>query len=172
MDEIDPSARPFDAELDDPRPLPPVVDTDPAVRPGAVRITESGRSKLVAFALFVMTACTVFLTALVVLVIFTGTPDGDKINVKLDRQLELLNQQVKNGIDARNANACTAYQNHRAIEDALREIARLNNMASVEPRVLPSDETVLACRSVRIEIVAGTPQISNLSTDSANDTGS
>lgn len=139
-----------------------VEDTDPALRP-IVPLTESTHSKLVSVALFVMTACTVFLTGFVVLAIFSGNPEADAINAKLDRQLTLLQSQVRDGIDARNANACTAYQNHRAIEEAIRDIGRLNGIRIGNPRVLPSDETIAACKKVGIAVDGnGIPQVSNL----------
>lgn len=102
--------------------------------------------------LMVAAGCALFLTGFVVFALFQGNPEADRINVKLDKQLQLLQEQVDVGIQARNANACTGYQNHRAIEQSLRDIARLNGIKAGEPRVLPSQETVRACKAVDIEI--------------------
>lgn len=105
----------------------------------------------------------IFLSGVVVWAIIRGNPDADRINVKLDQQLELLNRQVELGVDARNANACTAYQNHRAIEDSIRQATSTNGDRAGEPRVLPSEETVKACKAIEIEIDGkGKAQVSNI----------
>lgn len=130
------------------------------------RRMSPGRNRIFEAMMGIMLLGVVFLAGVVVWAILAGNPEADKINVKLDRQLTLLQQQVKDGEIARNANACTGYQNHRAIEEALRDIARLNHIASGKPRVLPSNETIKACKAVHIEIdEEGIPQISNVQSD-------
>lgn len=94
----------------------------------------------------------VFLTVFVIYSLFTGNPEADKINAKLDRQLELLQEQVDDARQSGRANACTAYLNHRAIELALLDIAELNGIAAGKPRVLPSQETVAACKAVGVDL--------------------
>lgn len=116
-------------------------------------------SLLVSLALAVMTAGTIFLTGIVVWAILADRPDEEDVL----REVQTL---IADGREARDANACTNYQNHRALEEALREIARLNQIQAGEPRVLPSEETIRACKAVDIEISdAGVPQVSNVAED-------
>lgn len=128
--------------------------TDRFVSPAAPRRT----SMLVNFALILMTVGVVFLSGIVVYALIKGDPQADLISANVERLL-------KDQTDARNANACTGYQNHRALENDLLDIARLNGIKSGDPRVLPSDETIRACRAVGIEIdEQGVPEISDVTT--------
>ncbi len=121
-----------------------------------------------------MSAGVIFLTGFVVYALVVGDPDEKRIEAKLDKQLDLLNEQIaQNGIVS-SAAACVAYQNHRAIEQAALDAARLAAgiasdlpnaprvaAAPPDPRVLPSNETIDACREVNIEIDdAGVPELS------------
>ncbi|MBC7671897.1 MAG: hypothetical protein H7247_05700 [Polaromonas sp.] len=95
--------------------------------------------------------------------IFTVVTRGDDRELILARLAEQQEQDTSSQISARNANACTGYQNHRAIEEAVRDLGRLNGVVLDSPRVLPSKETIRACKDVNIEIdEQGIPQISNV----------
>jgi type II secretory pathway component PulM len=103
--------------------------------------------------LIIMAGGVLFLTGVVVWAIIAGDPGEERINSNVEKLAIDMER-------AQDANACTAYQNHRAIEQALRDIARLNGIRSGDPRVLPSDETIRACDSVGISIDdQGVPEI-------------
>ena len=136
---------------------------------------ENRRAKFLVPIIYGMAALTLFLTGFVVYALIVGDPQEDKtatnVELLLERQAEQDKKDEKRTTDARNANACTAYQNHRAIEEALRDIAELNQIKAGDPRVLPSQETIDACKAVEIEIDGkGIPQVSNIAeTDIGNE---
>ncbi len=103
--------------------------------------------------MLVMAGGVLFLTGIVVYALVTGGPT----EADIQNDIKVLAVDMK---QAQQANACTAYQNHRAIEQALRDIATLNEIETGSPRVLPTDETISSCRAVGIDLDAnGVPDI-------------
>lgn len=123
----------------------------------------TNKARLVEFALILMTAGVVFLTGVVVYALIVGDPGEEKINANVLRVLDRIEEQANDNQRTSQQTSCTSYQNHRAIEEALRDIARLNGIRSGDPRVLPSAGTIDACRAVGVTIGAdGLPELGDI----------
>lgn len=109
--------------------------------------------RLVEVVLLVMLFGVMFLSGVVVWALLVGDPYEDEIRSNVGSLLVETRQSQL-------VNSCLGYQNHRAIEEAFRDVSRMNGFIVGDPRVMPSSETVSACKEAGMPIgVDGLPAI-------------
>lgn len=118
--------------------------------------------RLVEVSLLIMLSGVVFLSGIVIYALIKGDPGENRIEAKVDAQLDLIQMLVAKGRTAQAAGSCTNFQNQRAIEEAVRDIAVLNGITPGAPRVLPSRATLEACRMSGVPIKDGVPVLGAL----------
>lgn len=120
---------------------------------------QPARNRLAEIVLLLMLIGVVLLSGTVMWSLLKGDVGEQRIEGKVDAQLALIEDIIREGRIAGQANTCTNFQNQRAIEEALRDIARLNGIVIGDPRVLPSRSTVEACRAAGVPIKDGVPAL-------------